>query len=403
MNDVVQKKIHWLWNPFIAMGEFTILEGMEGLGKSWIACAIATAIAGGCALPFHSGDPIIPSNVLILSAEDSLSHTIKPRLELMGADQSRIFAIGDVFSLDSERDLIHFEAIIAEYKPKLIIIDPMFSYTGGKDLNNEHSSRPLARKLIAIAQKFECAIVGIRHIGKSKGNGEARSAGLGSIAWRASARSVILVGQDPDTGECALCQTKNNLAEQGKISVGFEIKGGNLMWHATPSNLSKERMLAQSSDQDAKAEQCDAEAFLKDFLQDGEKASKEVQKEAKTLGISSYALRRARVSLGVRSIKKGGNFGGVNAWFLSLKTANEKAEEAAPLDTRLHQANSSSKSSYSNSLTEEVAFAASDHLQRVYTPTSIPLQRRNLICACGELGRAGYSCRNCGETIVSGN
>ena len=53
------------------------------------------------------------------------------------------------------------EAVIAEYEPKLVIIDPLFSYTGSKNLNQESDSRPLARKLISIAQKFQCA--GQRH------------------------------------------------------------------------------------------------------------------------------------------------------------------------------------------------------------------------------------------------
>lgn len=97
----------------------------------------------------------------MLSAEDSLSHTARAT---SGGNESKSRAaskaIDEVFSFSDFKDFIRFEAIVAEYEPRLIIIDPMFSYTGGKDLNQESASRPIARKLIEIAQKYHCAIIG---------------------------------------------------------------------------------------------------------------------------------------------------------------------------------------------------------------------------------------------------
>lgn len=406
ISDVVAEEIEWLWKPFIPIGEFTIVEGIEGLGKSWIGCALACAVADGKKLPFGDSKPIEPSNVLMLSAEDSLSHTVKPRLVSMRANTDRIFALDEVFALDNPKDLIRFEAVIAEYEPKLVIIDPLFSYTGGKNLNQESDSRPLARKLIAIAQKFNCAVIGVRHIGKAKGNGDARAAGLGSVAWRASARSVLLVGQDEEADEKAVCQTKNNLHEQAKISIGFEIVNGQFFWKGEPSTLTKEKMLAQPKDDETKAEQTEAIAFLREALCDGERESKAVEKEAKEIGITNYALRKARAVLQIKPSKKGGTFGGEKGWFMKLPETEEPAsvaEDAGIQSVQHLQSNASDKTSYSSNLAEDVENDKNQHLQQIQPTSSnglVPNVRMKVICGCGADGYASENCQACGEMII---
>lgn len=405
--NVETEEIVWLWKPFIAIGEFTIIEGIEGLGKSWVCCALGCSTADGKKLPFSESEPIEPSNVLMLSAEDSLSHTIKPRLLGMNANLQRIFALDEVFSLDNPNDLLRFEAEIIKYEPKLIIIDPIFSYTGGKNLNAESDSRPLARKLIALAQKYNCAIIGVRHIGKAKGNGDARAAGLGSIAWRASARSVLIIGQDEETGEKAICQTKNNLCEQSKVAVGFDIENGKFYWKSAPSSLTKEKMLAQPKDDETKAEQTEAVEFLREVLKDGERLSKDIDKEAKEAGITNYALRKARSILGVESFKQGGNFGGDKAWHQRLpKTEGvEKTIEDADIsDIRHLQSNQNNKTSYVNNLTEDVEQPKNQHLQQTratYSSSLVPQWQPKVDCKCGTEGFLGNACQKCGEIIIT--
>ncbi len=370
MADVKAMEVIWLWKPFIPLGQFVILEGIEGLGKSWLCSAIACAIASGRKLPFSESEPIEPSNVLLLSAEDSLEYTTKPRLAAMSADLRRIYALEEVFSLDNPVDLIKFESVIIQYEPKLVVIDPMFNYTGGKNLNQESDSRPLAAKLITIAQRYGCTIIGVRHIGKSKGNGDARAAGLGSISWRASARSSLLVGQDAETSEKALCQTKNNLAPEAKFAVGFEIVNGQFLWKSEPSFLTQERMLAQPKNEEARAEQTEAVEFLRESLRDGERPSKELEKEANGLGITKYALTKAKAILGVKSFKKGGNFGGEKGWYFRVENLEDSAEESDLNQKRILQETDSNNTSYRNNLTEEIDSRENRFLQSPATNSS---------------------------------
>jgi len=100
LSDVEKREVDWLWQPFIAQGAFTIIEGEEGIGKSWLLCAVACAVAQGFGLP--NGEPSEPANVLLLSAEDSLSFTLKPRLEAMNAPCERIIAVDELFTLDAD-------------------------------------------------------------------------------------------------------------------------------------------------------------------------------------------------------------------------------------------------------------------------------------------------------------
>lgn len=277
-----------------------------------------------------------------------------------------------------------------------MIIDPMFSFTGGKNLNAESDSRPIARKLIAISQKYSCAVAGVRHIGKSKGNGDPRNAGLGSIAWRASARSVLLVGDDPSTGERAICQTKANLAAECKISVGYKIVNGMFAWDSIPSRLTKERMLAASLSPDDKADHEEAKHFLQTILSEGGRPSIEVLKEAMSIGISKYAFNKAKHALGVRSEKRGGHFGGENKWYLCPEGIRKTAEEIDNKSRRILQVNGADKINYKNGLAEEFDAPASRTLQAVPAEDSNAEPYTDTWCDCEALGVACIHCPDCG-------
>ena len=74
MADVAPETVSWLWFPYIPLGKLTLLEGDGGLGKSWLTCALATAVSCGRGLP--NAAPSAPANVLMLSAEDGLGDTL---------------------------------------------------------------------------------------------------------------------------------------------------------------------------------------------------------------------------------------------------------------------------------------------------------------------------------------
>lgn len=173
-------------------------------------------------------------------------------------------------------------------------------------------------------------------------------------------------------------------------------------------------MLSQPKNDEAKAEQTEATDFLREALKDGERFSKDVQKEARDNGITQYALRKARAILGVESVKKGGNFGGEKGWYMRLSGIEDAesdtedddsdAEDADSSEIRHLQPSQSDKTSYINGLTEFVENVFNQHPQKVPATSSnglVPHIRMEAVCKCGADGFVGETCQKCKEIIIS--
>jgi hypothetical protein len=327
INTVDAESLSWLWEPYVALGKLTLLEGDPGIGKSFLTCALATAVSKGVGLPGMT--PTNQSNVIMFTAEDGLGDTIRPRLEKMNADLDRIYAVSQLISFD-DKGLSQFEEVVAVYEPRLIIIDPLTVYMSKTDVHRSNCVQEVMSRLAAIAVKFQCSLLCVRHLSKARGQ-RAINAGLGSIAFSGAVRSILLAGADPDDeSKRAIVHTKSNLAVKGE-SQGYAIDSQGFRWTGI-SNLTAERILLGVADVEGHAVRTDAERFLREMLSAGPVAAKEVQDAAKSAGISSKTLQRAKASMGVKSFKMGGNFGGKTEWMWRL------AEDGQP-DTEDGQEN----------------------------------------------------------------
>ena len=148
--------------------------------------------------------------------EDGLGDTIKPRLMEAEADLDRILVIDESkqgLSLSDER----IERAIRQTGARLIILDPIQAYVGEKtDMNQANEIRPMFRRLAEIAERTGCAVILIGHLNKAAG-GQSAYRGLGSIDFRAAARSVLLIGRvkrEPNVR--VIVHDKSSLAAEGK-------------------------------------------------------------------------------------------------------------------------------------------------------------------------------------------
>lgn len=315
LDEIKTEIMSWLWESYIPFGEFVVLDGEEGIGKSTVVLAFAAYLGNGKGIRTISDFEFVhieAGSTLILSAEDSLGHILKPRLIGLNARLDLISAIDEPFSFDLE-GLTRLENAIAIHKPKLVIIDPLFSYAGKANLNNDNEIRGITRELSKIAHLFGCTILGVRHINKSKGMGSVRAAGLNGVGWRASARSCLIVGRSETTGETAIIQHKSNVSKLDERAWGFTIKPviipgddgepietSTLEWTGL-SSLTCRDMLGPAEDTEKSEEISDAMEFLSEALFEGERAVQDVNAEGKALGLSEKQLRTARLKLGIKS------------------------------------------------------------------------------------------------------
>ena len=228
LSEVESQEVEWLWYPFIPYGKLTIIQGDPGDGKTTLVLNIAAKLSKGEGID-EAMEVSEPLNIIYQTAEDGLADTVKPRLEFAGADCEKIVVIDESkksLSMIDER----LEAALKSEKAKLLILDPIQAYLGsGMDMNRANEVRDSTKKLAALAEKYQCAIVLIGHMNKAGGN-KAAYRGIGSIDFFAVARSVLLVGRvegEPDIR--AVVQIKNNLAAFGH-SKAFELSEEGFQW-----------------------------------------------------------------------------------------------------------------------------------------------------------------------------
>ncbi len=220
------------------------------------------------------------------------------------ADLNRIFAIDEPFVLN-EVGVQRLEAVLMRVRPKLVIIDPLFSYAGRIDINRDKEVRKVTRELARLAETYECAIIAIRHLGKSKGLGDARSAGLNGIGWRASSRSVLLAGRDPNNKDSsAIVLTKSNLGPSKARAIAYKIEDGKISW-AGESSLTAETILSFPENEETRVIKTESIEFLRQALAEGERAVAEVLDEAKEHGITPKQLRTAGTKIGILRRREG--------------------------------------------------------------------------------------------------
>ena len=214
MSEIQSQEVAWLWFPFISYGKLTIVQGDPGDGKTTLVLNIAAKLSKGEGLDSEM-KLTEPLNVIYQSAEDGLADTVKPRLEAAGANCENISVIDESIKSLSMIDERLEEAVIRT-KAKLLILDPIQAYLGGgMDMNRANEARDMTKKLAALAEKYQCAIVLVGHMNKAAGN-KAAYRGMGSIDFFAVARSVLLVGRvEGEANIRAVVQIKNNLAAFG--------------------------------------------------------------------------------------------------------------------------------------------------------------------------------------------
>ena len=289
LEDVVVEPVRWLWYPYIPLGKLSIIHGDPAEGKTTLALWIAAACSRGLALP--GGENKEPLTVLYQTAEDGLGDTIKPRLLESQADLHHIYTIDETDFPLSMLDHRIGEAI-QDTHAQLMILDPMQAYLGDKvDMNRANEVRTVMKGLTKVANQTGCAIVLVGHLNKSQSANSAQR-GLGSMDFRAAARSVLLVGRLKNNRDVrVMVHDKSSLAPEGN-SRAFSLENGTLHWQEGYENLTADELLSGAARGNKVAL---AEDLIREQLAGGHPVlANEIYQIAKDAGISRRTVEMAK-------------------------------------------------------------------------------------------------------------
>jgi hypothetical protein len=314
---VTRAPVDWLWPRWIPRGMLSILDGDPGLGKSTITADWAARVSRGWPMPPAARGTVVgePAGVVILSAEDSAAHTIRPRLEEAGADLERITLIEAVQCGDSERpptlplDVDLIAELALANGVKFMVVDPFMAYLDSElNAHNDQHVRLCLHQFKLLAERTGAAVLVVRHLNKMTSVSAALYRGGGSIGIVGAARAAMVVGRDPgDPQVRVLAMNKLNIATHPRsLTYSLEAAGdvARIGW-GQECDLTADEIISQPARRRAGEALQDAEEFLVDVLANGPVLSVEIKEKAKDAGIKERTLSRAKKKLKVEHYKAG--------------------------------------------------------------------------------------------------
>lgn len=303
MDTVAPEKVDWLWQYRIPIGRVTMIDGDPEAGKSFLTLAIAAAVSCGGVLP--GGDKMTPSNVLLISFEDGFGDTVRPRLDKLKADVSRIAIPNPKRELGTLINISFIESAVKTIGPGLVVIDPIVQFLGRKDADKAGQVRELLAPLMALAEKFGFACVIVRHLNKQS-NTKAMYRGSGSIDFMAACRSAFVVAEDSENGRRIFAHVKSSLGPK-MPSLSFYIDSNGFRW-GEECETTADDLLQPSQSQGREKHQLEAaKHFLEETLANGPTPSNDIKAKAKEAGISNATLWRAKELIDIKASKERGS------------------------------------------------------------------------------------------------
>jgi hypothetical protein len=338
LSEYLSKDVDWLWDQRVPIGKLSIVSGDPDLGKTWVVLDIIARITTARHFPdspnpFRECQSYPRRDCLWVSAEDDEDDTVKPRVELLGGDPSRVHSFQFVIapnynprtkkeeSKEQELDLSRHIDQIDEWlygNPlvALVVLDPLPAFLGKIDTHRNSEVRATLKPLRKLAAKHRVAILGINHLNKGDIN-NAMYRSMGSIAFVAAARASWLVSLDPEDKERRLLtRVKCNLQEEEVGGLAFRLRPPKgLFWEEGRVETTANEALHSTDESKTAPARNDAKEWLTELLKDGPVPAKEVWSKAKADRICPGTLKAAKKELGVRTEKMGGSGDG---WQWSL-------------------------------------------------------------------------------------
>jgi AAA domain len=326
--DVAAERVRWLWPGRLPLAKVAVVDGDPGLGKSTVMLTVAANLTTGS--PFPDGHRPEVADAIILSAEDDIADTIRPRLEAAAANLERCWVLPDVHPEgepprppELPADLNLLESLVKEKAAALVVIDPIAAFLSSTvDMHRDQDVRRVLAGLAYLAARTGATVTVIRHLNKHSG-GNPLYRGGGSIGIVGAARAGLLAALDPDDEHRRiLAVTKSNLAAVPDALayrlVEDELRGvARVVWDGTTGHTAADLLRVRPADDDEQAPaRAEAEEILRGILGNGPVLARQVKAKAREAGVSERTLDRARVAIGAITKREG--FGPGSQFFWAL-------------------------------------------------------------------------------------
>lgn len=332
--------IRWLWPGWLAKGKLHILAGAGGTGKTTLLISLIATITTGGRWPDGSRCSE-PGNALIWSSEDDPADTLVPRLAAAGADLNRVHIIqgrtnaqGEVDPFDPANDIALLRATANEIGGvSLLMLDPIVSAVKG-DMHKANDVRRALQGVVDFAEQNLCAVVGISHFAKGGAGSSPADRVIGSQAFSALARTVLVAAKQEGTDMRVLARAKSNIGtDEGGVSYTIEpcdIDGGiettRVVWGDVVEGSAREILGdAEACDEERLDDSDNPAEALRRILSAGPLTGKEAKNLMVGNGYTQKQIRNARENLSVTTARAGFGADTVVTWSLPQATGEYAA------------------------------------------------------------------------------
>jgi AAA domain len=307
-------RVEWFWPNLIPMAELTLLNGDGGIGKTTAMLDLLARASSGKAMPcgFQHAQPL---KVLIVAEEDRRG-MLRAKLDIAGANHKNIRLITSAIGTEGEDEGFYFpkhwlnlRATIKAGGFDVVFIDALLNHIEDRfNISKPQHMRAAIRPLVDIAHETGPPIIGIRHIGKTRGS--ASTAAFGSAEARNLCRSELTCGEHPDReahpGLVVLALSKANLSLKRDATAAWHLEEiqawddnrnettlPRVRWSATPPKIHADDLLGGEAPK-RRLPVDDAVEFLKRTLSQGAKPLPELLALGIAEGLDAHHLQRAR-------------------------------------------------------------------------------------------------------------
>jgi hypothetical protein len=335
LSRVAPRGVGWLWPRRVPLGKVTLLVGDPGRGKSLLALDMAARVSRGAAWPDPESGSAPLGRTILLSAEDDTADTVRPRLDALGGDPSRVCVLRAVRWEDTEcnqmfslsRDLAGLEAAIGRWDDvRLVVFDPVSAYLGGAESYNNADIRRILAPVQTMAERSGVAVLAISHLTK-RAAASVMYRTMGSLAFVSAARAVWAAVPDREAaGRMLLLPVKCNLAG-GVTGMAYRILPHaenpalpTVAWEPEPVEMTAQEALDIMPRPTPRER---AAGWLLKLLSAGPALATEIELRARNAGFARNTLWRAKTDLHIVSFREG------TGWMWRLPEQEAPAPEGA--------------------------------------------------------------------------